>query len=230
MSDDMYAKQGQEIDPKTGLPVFSEEVKAQLSKRGAVALIIFRVFCIAIGCGVAYPIYRYGDQDKYDERISLAKGAGQEWSLLGLIIFMLTVDHLNRYPMKFKEQFMGGRAGGNLRANQFMYKKATEADGEGSAIVLIQDGDIGRYNRGNRSLTHFIENSFPIIACLPLNFYLFPLPTFVLLCMYCLGRIFHQVGYANGGWGKHGLGFAISMFTSYFIMGLMIIAYIKMVF
>ena len=96
--------------------------------------------------------------------------------------------------------------------------------------MLITDGDIGRYNRGNRSLTHFIENTFPIIAGLPINFYLFPLPTFVLLCAYCLGRIGHQIGYANGGWGRHALGFAISMFTSYILMGFMIIAYIKMVF
>ena len=76
-----------------------------------------RLFCITVGCGIAYPIHGYGDQDKYDSRILLAKEAEQELMLLGLIIFMLTVDHLNRYPMKFKEQFMAGRAGGNLRAN-----------------------------------------------------------------------------------------------------------------
>ena len=71
----------------------------------------------AVGCGIAYPIYRYGDQDKYDSRILLAKEAEQEWMLLGLVIFMITVDFLNRYPSKFKEQFMAGRAGGNLRSN-----------------------------------------------------------------------------------------------------------------
>ena len=149
--------------------------------------------------------------------------------LLGLIIFTFTVGWLNMYPMRFKEKFMGGGAAGNLRANMFIYKMATDVDGEGSAIVLNTEGDIGAYNRGNRSLHHFLENSLPLVASLPLSFFLFPLPTFVLVCTFCLGRIGHQIGYANAGYGGHGLGFLFATISSNMVLGLMIIAYYKMV-
>ena len=125
---------------------------------------------------------------------------------------------------------MGGRASGNLRANQFVYKRAIDADGQGPAIVLNHDGDIGKYNRANRSLHHFIENDLPFIVALPINFYLWPLPTFVLLCIYSFGRMIHQAGYARGGWGSHRCGFFFVLLCSYILVGLMIIAFVKMVF
>ena len=138
----------------------------------------------------------------------------------------MVVEHLNRYPMQFKELFMNGRKGGNLRANQFIYREATDTDGQKPVIVLNQEGDIGKYNRANRSLTHFLENAVPFVAALPISFFLYPLPTFILACSYFLGRIVHQTGYANGGWGSHGLGFLIVMFATQIMVGLMIIAYI----
>ena len=70
---------------------------------------------------------------------------------------------------------------GNLRANMFIYKLATDQGGEGSAIVLNEDGDIGSYNRGNRSVHHFLENSLPFVASLPITFFLYPIPAFSLL-------------------------------------------------
>ena len=169
--------------------------------------VIFPLIGTAIGYGIAYLIYRFGDQDKYDSRILTAKDFEVQWMLLGLIIFYLTVVWLNIYPGRFKERFMGG---GNLRANMFIYKQATDVNGEGSAIVLNTEGDIGKYNRGNRSLHHFIENSIPLVASLPISFYLFPLPSFVLLAIFCVGRMLHQAGYANGGYGKHAPGFILS--------------------
>ena len=192
--------------------------------------LVFPVIGTAIGCGIAYPIYRFGDKDKYDTRILAAKEAELQWMLLGLFIFSLTVGWLNGYAGRFKERFMGGGAAGNLRANMFIYKQATDVNNEGSAIVLNTEGDIGKYNRANRSLHHFIENSLPLVASLPISFYLFPLPTFVLLTIFCVGRILHQGGYAHAGYGGHGIGFLLSAVSSGVVIGLLIIAYIKMVF
>ena len=103
-------------------------------------------------------------------------------------------------------------------------------DGQGSAVVLNQDGDIGKYNRANRSLTQFVEYALPLISCLPINFYLWPVPTFILVCVYFLGRLWHQVGYAQGGFGPHMMGFLIFTQAAYMLVGLMMIAYVKIVF
>ena len=188
---------------------------------------MFPTVLTAIGYGVAYCIYRFGDKEKYDLRIAAAKEVDAQWMILGLILFNLTVTWLNMYPLRFKERFMGM---GNLRANSFIYKQATDTNGEGSVIVLNTEGDIGSYNRGNRSIHHFLENGLGFIASLPISFYLFPLPTFVLLCVYCLGRIGYQIGYSNSGFGGHFIGFFMDRLSSYTVLGLLILAYTKIVF
>ena len=197
-----------------------------MGARSARRAVIFPIIGVFIGSGLAYPIYRYGDKDKYDARILVMKEFEGQWMLLGLIIFFLTVTWLNMYPMRFKERFMGR---GNLRSNMFIYKQATDAEGEGPAIIMNADGDIGAYNRGNRSIHHFLENSLPFVASLPVLFFIFPLPAFVIACFFCLGRILHQAGYANGGYGSHGVGFILSTITMSIALGLLIISYAKMV-
>ena len=226
MSDDSFVKPNQETDAQ-GLPEFTDEERDKRGSKGAAAAVVFPIISTAIGSGLAYLIYRFGDKDKYDTRILAAKELEGQWMTLGLIIFTLTVAWLNMYPMRFKNRFMGDK--GNLRSNMFIYKQATDAEGEGSAIVMNADGDIGAYNRGNRSLHHFLENSLPFVASLPVSFFLFPLPTFVLVCVFCLGRIMHQAGYANGGYGSHGAGFALAAISTNIVLGLLIISYVKMV-
>ena len=124
---------------------------------------------------------------------------------------------------------MGGYAAGNLRANPFIYKMATQDGDEGSVITLNVEGVIGSYNRGNRSLHHFLENSLPFVISLPIVGYIFPFATFILVSLFCIGRIAHQIGYAKGGWGGHVIGFLISRIVQSVVMGLLIVVYLKMV-
>ena len=95
---------------------------------------------------------------------------------------------------------------------------------------MADQGDVGSYNRGNIALHHFLENSLPFTVSLPVAFFLYPFPTFVLLCVFCIGCIAYQVGLANYGFGGHLIGFMIRMISSYMVTGLLIIAYTKMVF
>ena len=108
-----------------------------------------------------------------------------------MIIFTLAVGWINIYPVRYKESLMGGYGAGNLRANPFIYKFATQNDDQGSVVVLEVDGPIGCYNRSNRSLQHFLENSLPFLFSLPIAFYLFPFPSSVLVLIFCVGRIVH---------------------------------------
>jgi len=58
-------------------------------------------------------------------------------------------------------------------------------------------------------MNHFIENGMPVVLALVLNSYVFSVPTFVLVCMFAVGRVVHQIGYSEKGYGGHGLGFGI---------------------
>ena len=227
MSDDQFEKPKEVMNEQTGLPERTDEERDKGERGGKIGAVILPLVPTAIGYGLAYLIYRYGDKTKYDGRITLAKDNDAQWALLGLILFSLTVAWLNVYPLRFKERFMGG---GNLRANMYIYKQATDVDGTGPAVVLNTEGDIGCYNRGNRSLHHFLENGLGFVASLPFSFFLFPLPSFILVCTYCFGRIAHQVGYANYGFGGHGIGFLFDKLSSSIVLGLLIVAYTKMVF
>ena len=119
---------------------------------------------------------------------------------------------------------------GNLRSNPFIYKQATDQTGDGSAIIMSEEGDVGKYNRGNRSIHHFLENSLPFTISLPVSFVLYPFPTFVLLCVFCLGLIMYQTALANKGFLYHLPGFMVRMISAYMVTGLLIIAYTKIVF
>lgn len=60
---------------------------------------------------------------------------------------------------------------------------------------MVEEGDVGAYNRANRSLHHFVENASALVAGFALSSFVFPLPTFVLVSVYSLGRVLHQNGY-----------------------------------
>ena len=72
----------------------------------------------------------------------------------------------------------------------FIYKIIGEGDHK-NAVVYSEDGDIGCYNRANRSVGHFLENSTPVIISLILVGLIYTFPTFILTIIFCLGRVLH---------------------------------------
>ena len=118
--------------------------------------------------------------------------------------------------------------GGNLRANMFIFRLAAEKPDESSAVVLHEEGDLGYYNRGNRSIYHFLENCLPILTSMPLGFFLFPFPSAVCLMVYSLGRIIYQIGYTKIGFGAHIPGFMMDRGATFTMLALMLMAGVKM--
>ena len=49
----------------------------------------------------------------------------------------------------------------------------------------------GKYNRANRSMNHFIENSMTVGLAVLMSSYVFPFPTLVTTCVFAFGRIAH---------------------------------------
>ena len=91
-------------------------------------------------------------------------------------------------------------------------------------MILYEDGDLGRYNRANRSIYNFMESSLPIIAASPLAFIMFPEPAFKCVAAYALGRFIYQIGYTHGGFLAHLPGFFMDRFATFTMLGLLSIA------
>ena len=112
-------------------------------------------------------------------------------------------------PMKFKAKIMGQHK--NLRTNMAIYK-AINKDGDfagdkdpktaanpqtGPAIVMVEDGATGQFNRANRSLTHFTEFAPAIVVLMLVARDAFPAAVFILSVVYAYGRVIHQTGEAG---------------------------------
>merc|ERR1712013_82695 len=98
-----------------------------------------------------------------------------------------------------------------MGTNPAFYKPI--GDGSARSIGMAQDGVVGQYNRANRSLTHFIENGMAMIVCVLAIGKVFPVPVFVLTCVFVIGRILHQIG-LSAGFGPHGVGFLLSILST----------------
>ena len=109
----------------------------------------------------------------------------------------------------------------------YIFVKATENPEESSAILLDQDGDIGCYNRANRSVHHFIETAPGFFSTLPLAFFTFMFPTVILVGTFCLARIIYQIGYAHSGFGMHLPGFIMERISTCTLTSMLLIAAYK---
>ena len=144
---------------------------------------------------------------------------------LGAFMYGILVIFLNMYPMNFKSRVMKSGSG-NMRANMFIYQLAVQ-DGSKSVVTLCEDGDVGLYNRSNRALYHFIENSSNILLFLIVDSMVFPVPTFVCFCIIFIGRMWYTIGYTNGGYGGHVKGFMLIMLSMITMSGMCLLTAIK---
>ena len=171
---------------KTGLPIIEDGDKA--FSKDIIGSVIKEIVFLGVGYGIGYAIWAWGSNDVYQTRINNAKAYDLQWLLLGLIIFQLANTWMNAFTMSKKAAIMDWNQP-KLRPNMGIYKLATVPEDEGSAVVLMTEGDAGRYNRANRATYHFLENSIAFVFSQYAAFYIFPFPAFVLLCAFSFGRI-----------------------------------------
>jgi len=165
-----------------------------------------------------------GSADKYKMNIENTKKIVEdgEWMFVAAIILNYTIIWMNNMPGYYKEQCMGM---GNVRANQKLFRAAAGgAEGETPAAILYTTGKEGGYNRSQRAIAHFLENSWGFIMTLPLGYLTFPFPTFVISVVYSLGRVIYQFGYVKG-FGWHYLGFYPFQLSQFTLIALMWLAF-----
>mmetsp|Transcript_34641 Transcript_34641/g.64159 ORF Transcript_34641/g.64159 Transcript_34641/m.64159 type:complete len:206 (-) Transcript_34641:83-700(-) len=187
--------------------------------------VVFFLVTLAIGTGIAYAVLIYGATALYEKNIKAVEEAQTHWLYLALVVFGRMIVFVNLYPaMVWKARIMKTKSG-NLRSNPFIYRMAGENAAK-NVILFDAEGDIGGYNRANRSIHHMVENFGAFVAGIYLTGVVFPFPVFVLVCMFAVGRVLHQVGYTTG-YGGHGFGFMITMLADNTMQGLALIVALK---
>lgn len=199
---------------ENGLPLLTPE---QESKGGSpLSTVGWYLAARAAGLVLSWPIFHFADGAK--RSANLVKVEDYGFLYLSAYCFSLLVGWLNMYPMIHKGRL---QIKGNIRANMQFYK-VLPGPGQPRAFPLIgleEDGAVGQYNRSNRSLAHFIENSGVfLVSVFPAGIIL-PLQTFILTIVYCLARIVHQIGYVSG-YGSHEVGFALFLCSNGMIEGI----------
>jgi len=213
-------------DKDSGLPELGS-TPLSLTKR--LFILVPLIVLQAIGFGLAFAVYKTGPTEKYDKAMAALIAAEAQWTYAAAAMVAFTVRFVNVYPMMHKQQIMTARGpktlGKNLRSNPFIYKAVGENAGP-NAIIYDNDGEVGAYNRANRSLHHMVENMASVLFGLYLSGSAFPMPSFVCACIWCLGRVLHQIGYTSG-YGGHGAGFALSAISQTAMEGMLLMVVYK---
>jgi hypothetical protein len=71
-----------------------------------------------------------------------------------------------------------------------------------------------------------VENFGALAAGLFLCGAVFPFPAFVLVCIFCAGRVAHQAGYTTG-YGGHAVGFMLATLAASTMEGLSMVIVLK---
>mmetsp|Transcript_91914 Transcript_91914/g.260215 ORF Transcript_91914/g.260215 Transcript_91914/m.260215 type:complete len:224 (+) Transcript_91914:1-672(+) len=180
----------------------------------------------AIGFGIAFAIYKLGGTAAYDAKITVLAANDLHYLYCAVAIFGVIVAWLNLFPALYKDRVVRGNSG-NLRANMIFYKM-NHPDGTKSPVVVMEEkGSVGMYNRANRSLHHFIETANGVLLSTLLAGFVFPFPAGVLILIFGVGRVLHQVGYAEGGYGKHAPGFMVAILSGAVMEMLVLLSGIK---
>mmetsp|Transcript_33833 Transcript_33833/g.58046 ORF Transcript_33833/g.58046 Transcript_33833/m.58046 type:complete len:278 (+) Transcript_33833:84-917(+) len=222
---DSPAKTPKSPHAKEGLPKIAEDKKPD----GATFLLVVAPMMVAvpasIGLGMAFAMFTFGTTAYYESRIELVVQWDMHYAYLAAALVGMAVRLINMYPMRYKSAIMKGDSE-NLRSNMYVYK-AIGPDAAEHHVVFDDDGDVGKYNRANRSLHHMVENHAIILASLVLGSFVFPAQTLACTAIWGGGRLLHQTLYAAGGYGKHAFGFLLAFMSSICLEGLLLLVAVK---
>lgn len=207
----------EEVDKKndTQAEAVSNSIPSNYPKLVAIMSVI-----LAIGTGLAFALNLVMNTNSsvYEEKITLLQSQDLQWLYLALVILGRTINFVNFVPTAYKKGLKG-----NIRSNPFFF----QTNDERKTLVVFQDeGTKGMYNRSNRSIQHMVENFGAFLASIGPVGYLFPKQVCILVATFGAGRILHQKGYTQG-YGKHAIGFVLSLLAIVTMEGLAMLAFLK---
>jgi len=206
-----------------GLPFMSEDEKKSSRSNMVGLLFVVLVLPRVSGYLTAWAIAHFGSSIQYTLRIRALGDDDMGYLYIGAVVFCFVVNFLNLFPLLYKRQVIKGGSG-NLSCNMQIFKVLSPAGTQPLPYVVLEDdGTVGEYNRANRSLHHFNENVAGLIINIVLAGRVFAFPVFILICVFFVARLLHQIMYAEGGYGKHALGFTLSLIVESIMEGLVLL-------
>ena len=180
-------------------------------------------FMLAIGTGLAYGLFHLdrSKQEIYEAKFQTLRDGDLQWLYLGLVLLGRTIALLNFVPTGYKNGLKG-----NVRSNPFFFETVEGEKGKKTMVLYQEEGTNGMYNRANRSIQHMVENSGAFFATIGPVGFVFPKQTCAIVALFCAGRIIHQKGYSKQ-YGKHSLGFVLSVLSISSVEGLALITFLK---
>jgi len=213
-----------------GLPDADDAVKAAASAKAVKMISGIFVVGHAISFGIAFAIYKLGDTSTYDRAAKAAfnadgSGVGA-YAFFSAVVWSMLTWWLNMYPLIPKGRVMLKEK--QMRSNMYIYQVASSPPSEQPQCVLLDEsGDVGQYNRANRSMHHFTEWTGGVLFTSLCSINVYPFPVFILIVLLAIGRVLHQNGYSTGGYGKHAPGFALFIVSYLTIEKLCLIAGVR---
>ena len=205
-----------------GLPEMTDEDRDAGEARSR-KMVMFAPFALTLlGLCIAVPLHVFTAPTSLAKMLNLCKNYDLEYIALATVIIVKVVVWQNIYPMIYKARIMKGNSG-NLRANMSIYRvvgSEIESGGVSSHVVLDDEGDVGMYNRANRSLAHLTENLVAFVLPMLLSGLFYPKHALVLTGVWAAGRYLHATGYTTK-YGSHGLGFGLSTLATVTAEGLL---------
>jgi len=180
-------------------------------------------FMLSVGTGVAFGLLAL-DKSKpeiYESKIQTIRDGDLQWLYLGLVLLGRMIALLNFSPTGYKNGLKG-----NIRSNPFFFETVDGEKGKKTMVLYQEEGANGKYNRSNRSIQHMVENSGAFFATIGPVGFVFPKQACGIVAVFCVGRIVHQKGYSQG-YGKHGMGFVMSLLSIVTLEGLALITFLK---
>lgn len=210
---------------KEGLPTIEDDKKPN----GTTFLLMVAPMMVLIpgliGVAIAFATFTFGGTAKYEAKMALVAEYDMQYTYLAAAFVSAIVRLINMYPMRFKSSVMKTDSG-NLRSNMYVYK-AIGPNAAQHHIVFDDEGDVGKYNRANRSLHHMTENNAVILVGSGLAGFVFPFPALVCVVLWGVGRFLHQSLYASSGYGAHAYGFMLALLASLCLEGLLVLTAAK---
>jgi len=206
-------------------PKGNDIVSGASDKVNYVFLVIASTVGIAIGSGFALGIIQLildeKSKIKVSDKIATLASDDLHWVYLSIVLLGRMIAYINFFPAGFKSHLKG-----NVRSNPFFYETVGD-DVTTTTVALKETGALGMYNRSNRSIHHMVENFGAFLVSIVPVGYVYPKPVFVLVSLFCMGRIMHQAGYSRG-YGKHAIGFLLSNVIATTTMeGLALLVFLK---
>eukprot|EP00620_Florenciella_sp_RCC1587_P017246 CAMPEP_0182573810 /NCGR_PEP_ID=MMETSP1324-20130603/20432_1 /TAXON_ID=236786 /ORGANISM="Florenciella sp., Strain RCC1587" /LENGTH=273 /DNA_ID=CAMNT_0024788967 /DNA_START=82 /DNA_END=903 /DNA_ORIENTATION=- len=210
---------------KEGLPKIEEDKKPNSTTFLFVAAPMMVIVPAAIGIAIAFAIFTFGSTAKYEAKMALVAEYEMQYAYAAAAFVGAIVRLINLYPMRYKSAIMKTNSE-NLRSNMYVYK-AIGPNAAQHHVVFDDEGDVGKYNRANRSLHHLTENHAIILVGAGLAGFVFPFPAMVCVLAWGAGRFLHQALYAASGYGAHAYGFMVAMNASLALEGLLMLTAAK---